>query len=96
MFNQVYWAIVSGESAVLDLRGIFRDDTGESPKFTFNVTYESQHGIDTVEELCDHLAVVQNDTLSCPPKKGRAYMTTTLFIHETIMPPVGIYPLLQG
>jgi len=41
-----------------------------------------------VEHLCDHVDVIQNQTKVCPPKKGKAILTTTVYIDELMMPPV--------
>lgn len=69
---------------------MFEKNVGDEPKFTLNATYGSIHSIDTVENLCDHVDIVQNQALNCPPEKGKAVMTTTFFINEMMMPPVGL------
>lgn len=44
--------------------------------------------IDTVEQLCDRVDVVQNQVLVCPPRKGQAVLSYAFFIHELMTPPV--------
>ena len=56
--------------------------------FMLNATYDSIHSIDTVEKLCDHVDIVQEEALVCPPHRGRAMISYTFFIHELMTPPV--------
>lgn len=60
--------------------------------FMLNATYDSIHSIDTVEKLCDHVDIVQEEALVCPPRKGRATLSYTFFIHELMTPPVWSWP----
>lgn len=78
----------SGQSVVLEITGAFRQDVGDDPQFMLNATYGSVRSIDTVEKLCDHVDIVQDQALSCPPRKGKAVITSTFFIHELMIPPV--------
>ncbi|MCJ1427133.1 Phosphatidylglycerol/phosphatidylinositol transfer protein [Sticta canariensis] len=71
----------------VDITGTFEKEIGDEPKFMLNATYGSIHSIDTVENLCDHVDIVQNQALNCPPAKGKAVMTTTFFINELMIPP---------
>lgn len=74
----------------MEITGTFEKNVGDGPKFMLNATYGSIHSIDTVENLCDHVDIVQKQALNCPPEKGKAVMSTTFFINEMMMPPVGL------
>lgn len=83
---------VSGQSCIIEIEGVFAENVGANPMFMLNATYDSIHSIDTVEKLCDHVDIVQKETLVCPPQKGPATLSYTFFIHELMTPPVGFWP----
>lgn len=80
---------VSGQSCIIEIEGVFAESVGENPMFMLNATYDSIHSIDTVEKLCDHVDIVQDEAPVCPPRKGSATLSYSFFIHELMTPPVG-------
>jgi hypothetical protein len=78
----------SGQSCIIEIEGTFLENVGNDPKFMLNATYDSIHSIDTVENLCDHVDIVQNQALVCPPLQGKAVLTYVFFINELMIPSV--------